>query len=95
MREVNNIGMSEVNDNPDHYELGSGDGIHKTVMGHMTILELVRGNKYRFKNQTDLPDLMYVGKDNPWHQFVKFEDGRFGKIWSELLDSDFHLLEIV
>lgn len=32
--------MSEVNNNPDRHELGSGDGIHKTVMGSMTIEEL-------------------------------------------------------
>ena len=27
--------MSEVNNNPDRHELGSGDGIHKTVMEHV------------------------------------------------------------
>jgi hypothetical protein len=32
--------MSEASNNPDRYELGSGDGIHKTVMSSMTILEL-------------------------------------------------------
>ena len=58
--------------------------------------ELVRGNKYRFKQQPDTPDLMYVSRNpNWWHQFTKFEDGRFGEIWAELLDGDLHMIEAV
>lgn len=29
-------------------------------------MELVRGAKYRFKNQDDLPDLMYIGNHFHW-----------------------------
>ncbi len=58
---------------------------------------LVRGTKYRFKNQPDTPDLMYIGKQyyGCWHRFTKYKEGQFGKVWSELISSDLHMLEEV
>ena len=60
-------------------------------------LKLIRGDKYRFRNQPNTPDLMYIRKQKfgHWHQFSKFEDGVFGKVWSQLLESDLHMLEQV
>ena len=60
-------------------------------------MKLVRGNKYRFKNQSDTPDLMYVGLDenSNWHQFTKYEEGRFGAVWCEARGKDLDLMEEV
>jgi len=57
-------------------------------------MKLKRFNNYRFIH-TPEPKLIYVGKENGWHQFVKAEDGRFGNVWSELLDDDLELIEEV
>ena len=60
-------------------------------------MRLIRGQKYRFKYQQDTPDLMYIGARDRhgWHQFTKFDEGRFGKVWLEARGSDLHLLEWV
>ena len=57
-------------------------------------MELIRGNKYRFKDQ---PDLMYIGKQyyGHWHKFTKFCEGRFGKVWAEAQECDLHMIEEV
>lgn len=58
--------------------------------------ELIRGNKYRWKDQPDTPDLMYIGKSyGMWHQFTKFSDGRFGVVWCEMRDNDINSLEAI
>lgn len=56
---------------------------------------LIIGGKYRFENQPDTPDLMYIGKQHygPWHKFTKYEEGRFGKVWAEVLDKELYMLE--
>ena len=61
-------------------------------------MDLIRGDKYRFKDQPDTPDLMYVGQDSDtgfWLQFTKYEDGKWGKVWSEISYEDSHMLEKV
>ena len=47
------------------------------------------GNIYKFKAQKEI--LLYVGKARGWHQFELIQDQ--GIVWSELLDSDLHLIE--
>ena len=56
-----------------------------------------RGRKYRFINQSDTPDLMYVGLCDLgyWLQFTKYEEGRWGKVWSEIAWEDSHMIEEV
>jgi hypothetical protein len=54
-----------------------------------------RGGLYNWKNQSER--LMYLGirrfsgDPRTWHQFVKIDDP--GKVWSEVLDSELHMLE--
>lgn len=51
------------------------------------------GGKYNFISGSER--LIYIGKSlngsGAWHQFVKVENP--GRVWSELLDSDLHLIE--
>lgn len=51
-------------------------------------MKLVKGGRYNFKHQPER--LRYLGKDGNWHQFEKVE---IRGVWSELLDSDLHMIE--
>lgn len=57
----------------------------------MSKLNLIVGERYNFRNQKER--LVYLGKNwsgnGYWHQFEKV--GEQG-IWSELLDSDLHMI---
>lgn len=59
-------------------------------------MELIKGNKYRFKHtaEENPEPIIYLGfnwsGNGYWHQFAK--EGA-SKVWSELLDSDLHLIE--
>ncbi len=57
-------------------------------------LQLILNKLYKFKYQPiqeDNPVLVYIGKEGNWHQFAKLTDP--ATVWSELLDSDLHLIE--
>ena len=58
-------------------------------------MSFIKGNKYRWKDQPDTPDLMYIGKQHygPWHKFTKYDDGKFGEVWCEVLEKELHMLE--
>ena len=56
-------------------------------------MRLIKGNKYRFKDQPDTPDLTYIGRQNGRSRFAKYEDGPDGVIWAESLDRDLHMIE--
>lgn len=51
-------------------------------------MKLVIGGHYNFK--LDSNKLKFIGKEGNWNQFEKV--GIQG-VWSELLDSDLHLIE--
>ena len=55
----------------------------------MQARELRINGKYNFRDQSER--LVYIGKAGNWHQFEKLREP--GIVWSELLDSDLHLLE--
>lgn len=52
--------------------------------------QLKRGERYQFINKGSEP-LVYVGKNGLWNQFE--EESNRGFVWSEVLDSDLHLIE--
>ena len=56
-------------------------------------MKLIRGNKYGWKHLPDTPDLMYIGACDQWNAFTKYEEGRFGEVWCEVLTSELHMLE--
>lgn len=55
--------------------------------------ELIRGEKYNFRNQPER--LIYLGNNwssnGYWHQFVKVDSPE--RVWAELLDSDLQMIE--
>lgn len=53
-------------------------------------MKLVIGGRYNFLHQADNV-LIFTGKEGNWNQFEK--ENLHGEIWSELLDSDLHLIE--
>ena len=56
--------------------------------------DLYTGQKYNFKNQQER--LVYLGfnfsGNGYWHQFAKVDDP--GVVWSELQESDLHMIEL-
>tara|TARA_R110002020_G_scaffold213427_1_gene420191 strand:- start:1713 stop:2066 length:354 start_codon:yes stop_codon:yes gene_type:complete len=60
-------------------------------------MKMIRGNKYRIKDQPETPDLMYVGfcVRREWHQFTKYEDGIDGEVWHEMSESELYQIVAV
>ena len=53
-------------------------------------MKLEVGKKYKWKHEPQV--LIYVGKNNGWHQFALVNTD---ELWCECLDSDLKLMEIV
>ena len=51
-------------------------------------MKLEIGKKYKWKHESQV--LIYVGKNNGWHQFALFNTD---ELWCECLDSDLKLME--
>jgi hypothetical protein len=60
-------------------------------------MNMIVGNKYRFKYREDTPDLMYLGKSDSgaWYKFAKYEKGIYGAIWEQMSYRDLNIMEEV